>query len=165
MWESKTAMLTLLKRLSLCFAECNVKYLNTTSRKSWSTYPTSHSQVYPCSLWSHKSFSSSNNSPSEKLSALLSPEKATALWLWSGLEHHEEGTDEVQVTLTQWCSERKDKSLLSSWQKGHHRIPFWGRIRGYESQRTDRNFLGSWTQVHKPYKRVIKVHFCQYYFL
>lgn len=39
MWESEAMMLTLLKRLFLCFAESNVKYLNTTSSKSWSAYP------------------------------------------------------------------------------------------------------------------------------
>ena len=98
MWESKTTMLTLLKRLFLCFAECNVKYLKQTSSKSWSTYPTSHSQAHPCSLWSHKSFSSSNNSPSEKPSALLSPEKATALGLRTELEHHVEGSKAWALT-------------------------------------------------------------------
>lgn len=82
-------MLTLLKRSFLCFVEFNVKYLNTTSSKPWNTHPSGQGQAHPRSLWSHKSFASSNNSPSVKHSSLLPPEKVTTSVLWREFEHHE----------------------------------------------------------------------------
>lgn len=97
MWESKAVMLTLLKRSFLCFVERNVKYSNTTSSESWNTHPTGQSQAHPCSLWSHKSFASSNNSQ-VKHSSLLPPEKVTTSVLWRGFTHHEEDS-EVNATL------------------------------------------------------------------
>lgn len=163
MWESKTMMLTLLKRSFLCFVECNVKYLNTTSSKSWNIHPTGQSQAHPCSLWSHKSFASSNNSLSVKHSALLSPEKVTTLVLWRGLEHHEEDS-KVNVTLSQGCSERKDEPLLSSWKKGHRR-PFG---EGFKAMSPRGQIESCWDPGlrHKPHKTVtFKVHSWQYYFL
>lgn len=163
MWESKTVMLTLLKRSFLCFVECNVKYLNTASSESWNTHPSGQSQPHPCSLCSHKYFASSNNSWSVKHSSLLPLEKVTTSVLRRGLEHHEEES-KVNVTLSQWSPERKDESLLSSWKKGHRR-PLEGGFKAMSSK-GQIEYSRDPGLRHKPYRTVMfKVHSWQYYSL